>query len=166
MDDKLLKFKEVVDEEIQAYEALGKLYQIKQAILIQGKNDALWEIDAEIVSKADAIKALNRKRKEIASYLGNEDLTMSEAIEKAKAANDSIANSLEAQKTKLNVLAKSISLQETTNMTLVKHGLIMVGKTLDIIVGAIIPHVAGEYDKKGQNVENNKDLVSSVVEEA
>lgn len=166
MDDKLLKFKEVVDEEIQAYESLGQLYQIKQAILIQGKNDSLWEIDAQIVTQAEDIRNLSKKRKSIASYLGNENLTMTEAIEKAKAANDEIADSMEAQKAKLNILSKSLSLQETTNMTLIKHGLIMVGKTLDIIVGAIIPHVTGEYDKKGQNIDNNKNLVSSIVEEA
>jgi hypothetical protein len=166
MDDSLLKFKEVVDEEIEAYEALGKLYQIKQAILVQGKSDALWDIDAQIVSQAENIKTLNKKRKEVAKYLGNENLTISEVIEKAKNANDAIADTIETQKTKLNILAKSLSLQEKTNMTLVKHGLIMVGKTLDIIVGVIMPHVAGQYDKKGHNVENNKSLVSSIVEEA
>lgn len=167
MDDMLVKFKDVVDEEIQAYESLGELYKTKQSILIQGKSDALWDIDTQIVSKAEDIKALNRKRQDVAKYLGDENLTMSEIIEKAKDANDSLVNTFETQKTKLNILAKSISLQEQTNMTLIKHGLVMVGKTLDIIVEALLPEVqSGQYDKSGQNIQADKSSISSVVEEA
>jgi len=166
MDDMLIKFKEVVDEEIQAYESLGELYEIKQSILIQGKSDSLWDIDEKILKRADEIRKLNTKRKEVAKYLGNEDFTISEIIEKAKAANDSIAGNLEAQKSKLNILANSLCLQEKTNITLVKHGLIMVGKTLDIIVGALLPQVQnGQYDKQGQSVKSDKSFLSSINEE-
>lgn len=167
MDDMLIKFKEVVDEEIQAYESLGELYKIKQSILVQGKSDSLWDIDAQIVSKVDNIKELNTKRKEVAKYLGDENITMSEIIEKAKEANNALAGKLESQKTKLNLLAKSLSLQEETNMTLIKHGLTMVGKTLDIIVGAILPQgQEGQYNNHGQSIKIDKSLISSVVEEA
>lgn len=166
MDDMLIKFKEVVDEEIQAYESLGELYKIKQSILVQGKSDALWDIDAQIVSKADNIKELNKKRKEIAKYLGNEDFTLSEIIEKAKEANDAIADKLETQKTKLRILAKSLTLQEDTNMTLIKHGLTMVGKTLDILVGALMPQMqSGQYNNLGQSIKSDKSTISSIVEE-
>lgn len=165
MDDMLVKFKEVVDEEILAYESMGELYQMKQTILVQGKSDALWDVDALILSKAEDIKALNRKRKDIAKFFGSEDLTMSEIIEKAKSANDEIALKLENQKNKLRVLIKTLTLQEDTNMTLVKHGLTMVGKTLDIIVGVMMPQ-AEQYNKKGKNIDADKSLISSVVREA
>lgn len=166
MNNTLLQFKEIIDEEIQAYESLGELYEIKQSLLVQGKSDALWDVDAQIVSSADSIRALNKKRKEIAGYLGNENFTMSEIIEKARKANDSVAVTLEAQKTKLQVLAKSLTLQEDTNMTLIKHGLTMVGKTLDIIVGALLPHIqTGQYNNMGQSIKSDKSLISSVVEE-
>lgn len=165
MNDAFLEFNGIIDEEIKAYEALGELYQIKQSILVQGKSDALWDIDAQIIDRADNIKELNKKRKEIAKYLGNEDLTMSEVIEKAKEANNAIAEKLETQKSKLQLLAKALSLQEKTNMTLVKHGLTMVGKTLDIIVSVLSPQSKGQYDKHGQDVGTDKSLISSVVEE-
>ena len=165
MNDTLLKFKEVVDEEIHAYESLGELYKVKQSILVQGKSDALWDIDAQIIKNSDNIKELNKKRKEISKYLGNENLTISEIIEQAKAANDSIADKLESQKTKLRILANSLILQESTNMTLVQHGLTMVGKTLDIIVGALLPH-SRQYNKLGQNISCDNSLISSVIEEA
>lgn len=167
MDDTLLKFKEIIDEEIQAYESLGELYEFKQSILVQGKSDELWDVDAQIISKADNIKEINKKRKEIARYLGDENLTMSEIIEKARVANDSLVENLESQKTKLRILAKSLSLQETTNMTLIKHGLTMVGKSLDVIVGAIMPQIRkGHYNSQGKTIETDKSLLSSVVEEA
>lgn len=165
MNNTLLEFKEIIDEEIQAYESLGDLYEMKQSILIQGKSDALWDIDAQIVKRAENIKELNKKRKEVAKYLGNENFTISEVIEKAKSANDSIVDKLESQKAKLKILANSLTLQESTNMTLVKHGLTMVGKTFDIIVGALLPH-AKQYNNLGQNVNCDKSLVSSIVEEA
>ena len=165
MNGTLLEFKEVIDEEIQAYESLGNLYEIKQSILVQGKSDALWDVDAQIIAKADNIKELNKKRKKVAGYLGDENFTMSDIIEKAKSTNDEIAGKLEVQKTKLNILAKTLILQEKTNITLVKHGLTMVGKTLDIIIGAFMPQ-SSQYDKSGKNIESDKSLISSVVEEA
>ena len=167
MDNKLLKFKEVVDEEIQAYESMGDLYEIKQSILVQGKSDVLWDVDAQIIERANIIRALTLKRKDIARYLGNENLTMSEAIEKAKESNDGLVDSLQSQQVKLKILTKSLTLQENTNMTLIKHGLKMVGKTIDILVEAVMPQAkAGSYDNQGKNIEVDKSLISSVFEEA
>lgn len=167
MDDMLIKFKEVVDEEIQAYELLGELYELKQSILIQGKTDSLWDIDAKIMAEADIIRAVSQKRKEVAKYLGNEDITLSEVIEKARASDEILAQKLQGQKTKINILSKSIALQEETNFELVKHGLTMVGKTIDIIVKAVLPEVqVGQYNKQGKSIKGDKSLISSIVEEA
>lgn len=168
MEDTLTKFKDIIDEEIEAYEALGELYKIKQSILMQGKSDLLAGIDAQIVEKAESIKALNSKRKTVAQYFGDENLTMSQIIEKAKDANNNpaLVEKLETQKTKMNLLAKSLSLQETTNLTLIKHGLTMVGKTLEIIVDAFAPQATKQYDKSGHDVTSYESLISSVIEEA
>ena len=124
----LIQFKEAVDEEIKSFEAMEELYKLKQAVLVQGKSDILWDVDAKIVDRMKTIKNLDLKRKEIAKYLGSDNMSMSEAIAKAQANNDSIAEKLKAQQAKLNVLAGSISLYERTNMDLIKHGLIMTGK--------------------------------------
>lgn len=164
MDDMLIKFKDVVDEEIQAYELLGELYKIKQSLLIQGKSDALWDIDAQIIARANNIKALNQKRRDIAKYLGNEDITMSEIIEKAKKADIALAEKLKTQKTQLQILSKSLMLQEDTNINLIKHGLTMVGKTLEIIISAFAPK-GNEYDKAGNNIQLYEEHISSIVEE-
>lgn len=161
----LEQFRETVDKEIQEYEAMEELYKLKQAVLVQGRSDALWDVDAKIVSKIDTLKTITSERKEVAKYLGNENLTMTEAINKAKASNDKLAEKLQNQKTKLNVLSNSISLYERTNMDLIKHGLVMAEKTMGIIIGVLSPQ-PNEYDKSGKNVGTEKMQISSVVEEA
>jgi hypothetical protein len=161
----LTQFKEAVDEEIKSYEAMEELYKLKQAVLVQGKSDALWDVDAKIVSRMKTIKELDAQRKEIGKYLGSENLSMSEAIAKAQASNDTIAEKLKTQQTTLNILANSISLYERTNMDLIKHGLTMTGKTLNIIVNALLPQ-SNQYNKDGKNVKNEKIQISSIIEEA
>lgn len=161
----LLKFKEAVDEEIIAYEAMEELYKLKQAVLVQCKSDALWGVDAKIVEKMENIKKLSHKRKEAAKYLGDENLTITQVIEKAQNSNDAIAEKLKVQKAKLNVLSNSISLYERTNMDLIKHGLVMVEKTFDIIVNALVPK-PNEYNNQGKNIGNGKMQISSMQEEA
>lgn len=160
----LTQFKEAVDEEIKSYEEMEELYKLKQAILVQGRSDALWDVDAKIVDRINKIKSLDSNRKQISKYLGSENLTMSEAIAKAQAANDSIADNLKAQQVQLKILAKSISIHEKTNMDLIKHGLIMTGKTLNILVSAVLPQPT-QYNKDGKNVKNDKYQVSSIIEE-
>lgn len=164
MDNNLIKYKEVIDEEIQAYESMGELYEIKQSILVQGKSDALWDIDAQIIAKADDIKKINSKRKEVAKFLGDENITLSEIITKAKESNDALANKFTAQQTKLKILAKSLTLQENTNTNLIKHGLTMVGKTLEIIVSAFAP-AANQYNNSGKNVELFDENIGTIIEE-
>lgn len=161
----LLQFKEAVDEEIQEYEAMEELYKLKQAVLIQCKADALWGIDEKIVTTMNKIKKINSKRMEAAKYLGNDQLTMTEAINKAQATNDSLADKLKLQKDKLNILSKSIFLYEKTNMDLVKHGLTLVNKKFDIIVNALLPQ-PNQYNNLGKNVSNTKIQLSSVQEDA
>lgn len=161
----LEQFKETVDEEIKEYEAMDELYKLKQAVLVQGKSDALWDVDARIVERINKIKKITSHRRDVARYLGDENLTMSEAIDKAKAANDNIAEKLQSQKTQLNLLSKVMSLHEKTNMELIKHGLVMAEKSIQIIFSVALP-APNQYDKLGKNVGNEKMQISSVVEEA
>lgn len=164
LNEELIKFKEVVDEEIKAYESMEELYKLKQAILVQCKTDALWDVDAKIVENMKNIKALNSQRKEVAKYIGNENLTMSEIIEKAQASNKDLAESLKQQKTKINLLSKSISIHERTNLDLIKHGLTLTKKRLEIVFNAFIPN-SDQYDQSGRNVNGEEVRISSIIEE-
>lgn len=161
----LEQFKETIDKEIQEYEAMEELYKLKQAVLVQGRSDALWDVDAKIVDKINNIKTIANERKTVAKYLGDENLTMTDAIERAKFSNEALAKKLQSQKAKLNVLSNSISLYEKTNMDLIKHGLTMAEKTMSMIVSIVAPQ-PNQYDRSGKNLSNDKMQISSVVEEA
>lgn len=161
----LKDFHETVNSEIKEYEEIEELYKLKQAILIAGKSDALWDIDAKITDKISKINRVSAKRREFAKYLGSENMTMSDVIKKAEFSDLAIAKKLNEQKSKLNLLASSISLYQKTNMELIKHGLIMTEKTMGIIVSAVTPP-PNQYDKSGKNVGNEKVRISSIIEEA
>ncbi len=165
INNTLTKFEQAINEEIMAYETMEDLYKLKQAILIQGKSDVLWDVDAKIVDNMKNIKNLNSKRKEVAKYLGDENFTISDVIDKAKLSNDVLAKKLTEQKVKLNMLSSSLSLYEKTNLDLIKHGLIMVGKKLNIIVNTVLPP-PNQYNSSGKTVGNEKIEISSIVEEA
>lgn len=164
IDETLTKFKEAVDEEIKVYEEMEELYKLKQAVLVQCKTDELWNVDAKIVSQINNIKNLSVKRKEVGKYLGNENITMSEVIQKAMDSNKTLAEKFREQKKKLNLLTTSISLYETSNLELIKHGLNVTEKRLNIIFNTLTPH-ANQYDNSGKNTGSGELKISSVIEE-
>lgn len=165
MNDALLDYNEIIDEEIHAYEALENLYKVKESILIQGKSDALWDIDVRIVEHAKGIKELGQRRREIGQHLGNEEISLSEVIEKAEKVNKELAAKFSNQKKQLNILSKTLVLQQKTHMSLIEHGLTMVEKTMDIIFNVVAPQ-SQQYDKRGHNVQASEGLLSSITEEA
>ena len=164
MNDTLLDFKIIVDEEIQAYEELGELYKVKQSALVNRHIDDLWTVDAQIIEKAELIKIITDKRKELSKYLGNENITLSEIIEKAKTENESLVENFQVQKTKIGILSKTIKLQEKTLTALIKHGIAMVESTMGIILSAVAPQKQ-QYDKSGHNIKSEENMISSITEE-
>lgn len=162
----LLQFEKNVDAEIQAYQDMEELYQIKQSVLVQGKCDALCEVDSKILDKIEQLKTLSTQRKQVSKFLGNEEMSMSEAINKAHSVNSGLAQRLTTQKAKLNALSGSLAVYERTNMDLIKHGLVLTNKTLNIIVNALAPQ-SNQYGSTGKNIErSNKMNLSTIVEEA
>jgi seryl-tRNA synthetase len=160
----LKSFKEAVDEEIKVYEEMETLYKIKQSVLIQCKTDELWNVDSKIVSQINTVKNLSEKRKNVGKYLGNENITMSEIIEKAMNSNKDLAEEFKVQKKKLNTLTTAISLYENTNLELIKHGLEVTDKKLSIIYNTITPH-SNQYNNNGQKTTATEQNISSVIEE-
>jgi hypothetical protein len=167
MDVLLLnKFEQNIEEEIKAYEELEILYKEKQSALVTGMVDKLLGVDSKILEKAEQLKILNSNRIETSRYLGDENLSMTNVIEKAKTVNEQLAKKLIIQKTKLGLLSSSLGIYEKTNMQLIKHGLTMTGKTLNIITNVLSPQ-STQYNSVGKEVRR-KDMVqiSSIIEEA
>lgn len=162
----LLQFEKNVEEEIKAYQDMEELYKIKQAVLVQGRREALCDVDSKILDKIEQLKILNNQRKNVSKYLGNEEMTMSEAIQKANAVNPQLAQRLQVQKTMLNALSGTLTIYEKTNLDLIKHGLLMANKTLNIIINALAPQ-ANQYSNTGKNLEQDRKVhLSTIVEEA
>src|SRR5574344_1061937 len=139
MNDALVEYSEIIEEELHAYEALGDLYSKKEEILVQGNSDALWDIDSKIVEHAKNIKQIEENRQRVALSLGNENITLSEVIEKVKVEDKNLAQKISSQKEKLGALSKKLILQQKTHMSLIEHGLKMVEKTMDIIFNVASP---------------------------
>src|SRR5574344_505457 len=136
-EETLTKFKEAVDAEIKIYEEMEELYKLKQSVLIQCKTHELGDVDAKIISQINTVQAVSDRRRNVGKYLGNENITMSEIIEKAMEKDKSLAEDFKLQKKKLNTLAASIKLYESTNIELIKHGMEMNHKRLSIIFNAL-----------------------------
>ena len=164
MNEALLEFNGIIDEEIHAYENLGELYETKKQALIDWKSDDLSRIDAQITEKAETIKDLSTKRKELAKNMGNENFTFSEIIEKTEAINKNLAKKFKDQQKKLKELSLSLTLEEKTCLELIKHGLKIVEKKVEIICDVVSPQTE-QYDKSGHSIKSNESIVSSITED-
>ena len=75
------------------------------------------------------------------------------------------AKKFEMKKTKVNELAHRIFELERTNIELIKHGMHVTNKTLEIIIKGLKP-ITNEYNQKGQNIAKQHLEMSSIIEEA
>lgn len=164
MNDALLQFNGIIDEEICAYESLKELYCAKERILVEGNSDEIWEIDSKIMAKADEIRTLDQKRGDCSALFGCEKFTISDAIQKASETNTVLSSKFKSQKEKLNILSKELQQKEKNIMALIEHGMTIVDKTIDIIVDMANPKSQG-YNNKGKNVKSSENLISSITEE-
>ena len=79
--------------------------------------------------------------------------------------DENIAEEFKNFKVKFNEVSKKITLLEQTNVELIKHGLTMSNKVLDIIIQACTPQSTG-YDCHGKNSQGSGMGISSVCEDA
>lgn len=164
-EDFLQKLDLALQEETIAYEKMTKLYEEKKDILIKREMDNLMKIDDKIIENLNLIKSLDKKRLELLSTKNIENLSLDEMIEEAKKIKSPLEQVFEAHKVKLRELSRELMLLETTNVELIKHGLVISEKVLNIITSALTPQNEG-YDKKGKTVEHNDLGISSIIEEA
>lgn len=166
MDENFLKQLNIaLKEETQAYEEMVELYEKKKNILINKKIDDLLKIDDKIIENFNLIKTLDKYRLTILEKEKIEKLTLDEMIELAEKIKSPLKSTFEGHKVKLSEVSRELMLLESTNVELIKHGLITSDKILGIITSALTPQTEG-YDKKGKNLENETISISSIIEEA
>ena len=167
MDEKFYRTViQMLDDTITVYQELLDLYkEKKQALLTPKNNEILRVVDEKILAHINTVKNVNEKREEFCKENDIEPAKISTLIELASKDNKEFEEILSEQKVKINEVAQEIALIEKTNVELIKHGLIMSDKLLDIIISAAMPQTVN-YDMHGKNVDTSELSISSIVEDA
>lgn len=157
---------QMLDDTISVYKELLELYKEKKKVLLTPKNgDLLRIVDEKILAQVNSVKKVNEKREEFCKENEIEPTNISTLIELAQRECPDFEKKLSEQKVKINEVADEMALVEKTNVELIKHGLIMSDKLLDIIVSAAVPQ-KDNYDMHGKNVDTSELSISSIVEDA
>ena len=155
----------IIDKEIDGYKDIEKLYMDKKEILIHGKSEELMNVDEKIMN---AYKGLNNSleaRRVVMKSMEMPTFSMTDLINKIKSADEEAAKNFEAKKTEANKLAQRIFELDRINLELIKHGMHVTNKTLEIIIRGLKP-ITNEYNQKGQNITKEQLEMSSIIEEA
>ena len=150
----------LMDKEIELYKQLRILYSDKKNSLIKNDIKSLKNIDNQILELISKIKICETKRLKIA---GDKFNNISALINYAKIESPEYLNKLENQKIEINKLAKEISHLHKTNLDLVKHGLVLSDKTLQLII-KICREGNRNYSSSGFSKFNTP--ISTIIQEA
>ncbi len=154
----------LINQEIDEYKNIEKLYADKKEILVHCKTAELYEIDSQITDTYKKIKNLSSMRKNVTKSMNMLSFSMSDIIKKLKEQDESAAKKFEEKKAIVNELAQKIFNLEKTNYELIKHGMLVTNKTLEIFLKGIKP-ITKEYNQKGKNIAKDQLEMSSIVEE-
>lgn len=165
IQEQIKTLENIIDKEIDGYKDIEKLYMDKKEILIHGKSEELMNVDEKIMN---AYKGLNNSleaRRVVMKSMEMPTFSMTDLINKIKSADEEAAKNFEAKKTEANKLAQRIFELDRINLELIKHGMHVTNKTLEIIIRGLKP-ITNEYNQKGQNITKEQLEMSSIIEEA
>lgn len=165
IQEQIKTLENIIDKEIDGYKDIEKLYMDKKEILIHGKSEELMNVDEKIMN---AYKGLNNSleaRRVVMKSMEMPTFSMTDLINKIKSADEEAAKNFEAKKTEANKLAQRIFELDRVNLELIKHGMHVTNKTLEIIIRGLKP-ITNEYNQKGQNITKEQLEMSSIIEEA
>lgn len=165
IQEQIKTLENIINKEIDGYKDIEKLYMDKKEILIHGKSEELMNVDEKIMN---AYKGLNNSleaRRVVMKSMEMPTFSMTDLINKIKSADEEAAKNFEAKKAEANKLAQRIFELDRVNLELIKHGMHVTNKTLEIIIRGLKP-ITNEYNQKGQNITKEQLEMSSIIEEA
>lgn len=161
----LTQLENLIDEEIEQYRTIEKLYVDKKEILMKADSENLLKVDSKILDVVQNINNIADKRKEVSEKMGILTPSISEIIGYLKAKDAQAAIRFEEKKNIVKELSQRITDLERANLELTQHGLLFTNKTLEAILkGAGM--ATQEYNDQGRNISNENLEMSSIVEEA
>ena len=156
----------ILDKEIKLYTEMRNLYTEKREILVKNNILELSQVDAKIIENYETIKKTDAQRIEAIKTLGDDIPNMSELISRAKELCPKYSLKLLEQQEALNSISSAISLLNLTNMKLIKHGMILTDKKLNIIIEACAPK-GNSYTGNGKEETNTlADMLEEMVQDA
>lgn len=165
MNEQIKELEKIIDKEIDGYKNIEKLYTDKKEILVNGKSTDLFDIDAQIQNTYKNLFGLSEIRKNITKKMNIPSFSLTDIINSVKQQDETAAKNIEDKKTKVSELAHRIFELEKVNMELIKHGMFVTNKTLEIIIKGLQP-ITNEYNQRGENITKNQLEMSSIIEEA
>lgn len=165
LQEQIKTLEEVIDKEIDGYKNIEKLYVDKKEILIKGKSTELFDLDAKIVDTYKSINNYSEMRKNISKALKMPTFSLTDIINSIKEQDAQAAENFERKREQVKELSHRIFELEKVNMELIKHGMHVTNKTLEIIIKGLKP-ITEEYNKKGQSTTKEQLEMSSIIEEA
>lgn len=153
----------ILDDEIKLYTEMRNLYTEKKEVLIKNNILELTKIDTKIIENYEKIKKIDILRLDAIKMIGEDINNMSSLIEAAEEKCPKFVLKLKEQQAKLNSLSSAISLLNLTNMELIKHGMVITDKKLNIIIEACAPK-GTSYNVKGQEDDNNLEM-STIIKD-
>ena len=153
----------LISEEIELYSTLNNLFEYKRQVLISNSVEDLLSVDEKILNTVDSIKSAVHHRQIITSKLGYMSLNLTQMIELANDIDIYLANEIKESQIQINELIKEIAHKERIIKELIRHGMNLVNKKLNIFSNATT--IAGDYNSYGQNVQGELGRISSVIEE-
>ncbi len=155
----------IIDKEIDGYKDIAKLYADKKEILIHAKATELFNVDEEIKNVYKRINNLSNERKKITVAMQMPTFSLTDIINRIKEEDKETAQKFEQKREQVQTLAKNIFELEKVNLELIKHGMHVTNKTLEIIIKGLKP-ITNEYNQNGKNITKEKLEMSSIIEEA
>ena len=165
LQEQIKTLENVIDKEIDGYKNIEKLYVDKKEILVKGKSTELFDVDAKIVDTYKSINSYSEMRKNISKALNMPTFSLTDIINNIKEQDAKAAQNLEKKRDEVKELSHRIFELEKINMELLKHGMHVTNKTLEIILRGLKP-ITEEYNKNGKNITKDQLEMSSIIEEA
>ncbi len=163
--EQIQKLENILDSEINEYKNIEKFYIDKKEILVRGKGTDLYDLDNKITNTFKNISQLSEERKNMSQSMDIPTFSMTDIINKIKTQDSEAAKKFEQKKLEVNTLAQKIFELERTNLELLKHGIYVTNKTIEVMLKGV-KTVTKEYNQKGQNIAKEQLEMSSIIEEA
>ncbi len=150
--------------ELACYQELCTVYDEQKEALVKNKHEELEGIDKRITSAYNRVRMLNEERQSLFKKLKPEVTKLSEVIEIAAAENSPNVERLKGYKDTFKKIAQDIERKQYINFELLRTGLNISDKKLNLIIEAFAPQ-GSIYNEKGKNVDHKGIAVSTIIKE-